>query len=141
MVVAGVMQARTGTVLISRPTIVSAPGMSVGRPETAVPKATSCWPVSRISSCAHAACSTMLTVVWHERASSSTACVVSADNRNDSAPRGPMRRAGPGGPTRVGVSKPVELLLPGGGGGVEVTLGEPGDEAAVGDGAGSRCPP
>ena len=38
--------ARTGTVLISRPTIESAPANSAGRPETAVPKATSCWPVS-----------------------------------------------------------------------------------------------
>ena len=63
MVVVWVMVARTGTVLISRPTIVSAPAISVGRPETAVPKTTSCWPVNPISSCAHAACSTVLTVV------------------------------------------------------------------------------
>ena len=47
MVVAAVMCARTGTVLINRPTIESAPSTSVGRPETAVPKTTSCWPVSR----------------------------------------------------------------------------------------------
>ena len=57
------MVARTGTVLINRPTIDSAPATSAGRPETAAPKATSCWPVSDISSCAQAACSTVLTVV------------------------------------------------------------------------------
>ena len=61
--VAAVMFARTGTVLINRPTIDSAPTKSAGRPETAVPKATSWWPVSHISSCAQAACSTVLTVV------------------------------------------------------------------------------
>jgi len=55
--------ARTGTVLISRPTIDSAPGTSVGRPETAVPKATSSWPVSHISSWAQPTCNTVLTVV------------------------------------------------------------------------------
>ena len=71
------MCARTGTVLINRPTIDSAPATSAGRPETAVPKATSCWPVSHISSCAQAPCSTVLTVVWCERASSLTARVVS----------------------------------------------------------------
>ena len=47
VVVAAVMVARTGTVLINRPTIESAPATSAGRPETAAPKATSCWPVSR----------------------------------------------------------------------------------------------
>ena len=42
VVVAGVMRARTGTVLINRPTIDSAPATSAGRPETTVPNATSC---------------------------------------------------------------------------------------------------
>ena len=55
---------------------MSAPGTSAGRPETAAPKATSCWPVSQHNSCAQAACSTVLTVVWCERASSPTARVV-----------------------------------------------------------------
>ena len=41
MVVAGVICARTGTVLINSPTIESAPATSLGRPETAVPKTTS----------------------------------------------------------------------------------------------------
>ena len=63
VVVAGVMLARTGTVLINRPTIDSAPTTSAGRPETTVPKATSCWPVSEVSSNAQAPCSTVLTVV------------------------------------------------------------------------------
>ncbi len=63
MVVAGVMAARTGTVLINRPTIESEPARSAGRPETAVPKATSCRPVSHINSCAQLACNTVLTVV------------------------------------------------------------------------------
>ena len=40
MVVAALMLARTGTVLINRPTIESAPATSSGRPDTAVPKAT-----------------------------------------------------------------------------------------------------
>ena len=58
------MVARTGTVLINSPTIDSAPATSVGRPETAAPKTTSRWPVSHISTCAKAPCSTVLTVVW-----------------------------------------------------------------------------
>ena len=63
VVVAALVFARTGTVLINRPTIESAPATSAGLPETAVPKTTSCWPVSHISSCAKAPCSTVLTVV------------------------------------------------------------------------------
>ncbi len=50
MVVAEVRVARTGTVLINSPTIVSAPGTSAGRPETVVPKATSLRPVIAHSS-------------------------------------------------------------------------------------------
>ena len=42
VVVVGVMPARTGIVLISSPTIASASDISAGRPETVVPKATSC---------------------------------------------------------------------------------------------------
>ncbi len=79
MVVAAAMLARTGTVLINKPTMASAPASSVGRPETAVPKATSCWPVSHVSNCAHAPCSTVLTVVRFARASSLSARVVSAE--------------------------------------------------------------
>ncbi|GBE68126.1 hypothetical protein MFM001_45880 [Mycobacterium sp. MFM001] len=70
--------ARTGTVLIKRPTIDSAPATSGGRPETADPKTTSCWPVNPISTRAKAPCSTVLTVVCCERASSVTARVVAA---------------------------------------------------------------
>ena len=55
--------ARTGTVLISNPTIESAPNTSAGRPETVVPKATSRWPVIAISSWTKAPCNTVLTVV------------------------------------------------------------------------------
>ncbi|CAG6933403.1 hypothetical protein PICSAR120_04298 [Mycobacterium avium subsp. paratuberculosis] len=105
MVVAAVAWARTGTVLINSPTIDSAPGSSAGRPETAVPNATSCWPVSIISSCAQAACNTVLTVVRRRRASSLTALVVSAATRNEATPRRPGASA-PRGATRVGVSKP-----------------------------------
>ena len=100
------MLARTGTVLINRPTIDSAPATSAGRPETAAPKATSCWPVSQHSSCAQAPCSTVLTVVWRERASSPRARVVSSGTRNDATPRGPSPNRS-GGPTSVGVSKPA----------------------------------
>ena len=32
-----------------------------------MPKTTSCLPVSEVSTTAHAPCSTVLTVVWHER--------------------------------------------------------------------------
>lgn len=60
----GVKVARTGTVLISRPTIESAPSTSGDLPETTVPKATSGWPVSELSSNAQAPCNTTLTVVW-----------------------------------------------------------------------------
>ena len=42
VVVAAVMVARTGTVLISSPTIDSAPATSAGLPDTTAPKATSC---------------------------------------------------------------------------------------------------
>src|SRR5271156_7167881 len=101
MVGAGGTVARTGTVLISRPTIDSAPANSADRPETATPKATSWWPVSHISTCAQAACSTVLTVVWQLRASSLTAPVTSAGSRNDSVPRRPGLDR-PLGATRVG---------------------------------------
>ena len=106
MVVAAVMFARTGTVFINRPTIESAPATSAGLPETTAPNATSWWPVSQHNSCAQAPCSTVLTVVWHERASSLSARVVSADTQNDSTPRGPTSNP-PGGPTSVGASKPA----------------------------------
>ncbi|BBZ44469.1 hypothetical protein MPRM_17500 [Mycobacterium parmense] len=63
MVVAASTRARTGTVLMNSPTIESAPSTSGGLPDTVVPKATSCRPVNHVSSCAQAACSTVLTVV------------------------------------------------------------------------------
>ena len=103
---AAVMVARTGTVLINSPTIESAPATSAGRPETAAPKTTSCWPVSEVSSCAKPACSTVLTVVWCERANSLRARVVCAATRCDATPRRPNPTR-PAGPTRVGVSKPA----------------------------------
>ena len=84
----------------------SDPAKSVGRPETAVPNTTSCWPVSHISNCAQAACSTVLTVVRHERASSPSRRLVSADTPNSATPRGPSPIR-PDGPTSVGVSKPA----------------------------------
>ena len=139
MVVAGVMFARTGTVLINRPTIESAPGTSAGRSETTAPKATSCWPVSPISSCAQAACSTVLTVVWRERASSLSACVVSSGTRNDATPRAPqpkpVRRADQGGGVKAG-----EHLTPDRAGGIKVTTGQPGDESAIRDRRGQPLP-
>ena len=52
MVVVVLMFARTGTVLISKPTIDSAPTTSGGLPETVVPKTTSWRPVSPHNSCA-----------------------------------------------------------------------------------------
>ncbi len=83
----------------------SAPGTSAGLPETVVPKATSRWPVSHISTCANAAWSTVLTVVWRERASSLTAWVVSSGTEKEATPRRP-NASWPAGPTRVGVSNP-----------------------------------
>ncbi|BBZ39895.1 hypothetical protein MCNS_29580 [Mycobacterium conspicuum] len=107
--VAGVMVARTGTVLMKSPTIDSAPVSSGGLPETAVPKTTSCWPVSQHNTCANAPCSTVLTVVRCARASSPSARVVSSGTRNDSATRRPSSNRS-GGPTSVGVSKPANAL-------------------------------
>ncbi|CAM4474803.1 hypothetical protein MYBA111488_24595 [Mycobacterium basiliense] len=60
--VVGVIRARTGSVLINRPTIDSAPASSAGRPETVVPNATSWWPVNQATICAQAACNTVLRV-------------------------------------------------------------------------------
>ncbi|SHV14005.1 Uncharacterised protein [Mycobacteroides abscessus subsp. abscessus] len=51
----------------------------------------------------------MLTVVRHERASSPSAWVVSADTSKDSTPLRP-NTIRPGGPTSVGVSKPSKTL-------------------------------
>ena len=139
MVVAAVMVARTGTVLINRPTIDSAPATSAGRPETAVPKATSCWPVSHISSCAQAPCSTVLTVVWRERASSPRARVVCSGTRSDATPRCPSpnrsRRADQGGGVKAG-----QHLAPGRVGGIEVPIGQPGDKPAIRHGRGQPLP-
>src|ERR1700728_4624807 len=106
MVVAALMLARTGTVLISNPTIDSAPATSVGRPDTAVPNATSWRPVNQHSSCAQAACNTVLTVVWHDRANSPNATDVSAGTLNDSTPRRPSRSR-PGSATSAGLSNPA----------------------------------
>src|ERR1700722_5421520 len=106
MVVAALMLARTGTVLINNPTIESAPATSAGRPDTAVPNATSWRPVNQHNSCAQAACNTVLTVVWQERASSPKAADVSAGTLNDSTPRRPSRSR-PGSPTRAGLSNPA----------------------------------
>ena len=67
----GDVPARTGTVLTRRPRIHSAPATSSGAASTLPgPTATSRWPVIHISSCAHAACNSVPTVVWCERASS-----------------------------------------------------------------------
>ena len=139
VVVAAVMVARTGTVLINSPTIDSAPATSAGRPETAVPKTTSCWPVSQHSSCAKAPCSTVLTVVWRERASSPRARVVCSDTRYEATPRAPSPNR-PGGPTRVGVSNPANTSRPGRAGGVQVPLGQPADKPAIRHRRGQRLP-
>ena len=109
MVVAAEMRARTGTVLINNPTIASAPATSGGLPETVVPKATSWRPVSTHSSCANAACNTMLTVVCCARANSPSARLVGSDTRCDTTPRRPSPTR-PAGPTKVGVSKPASTL-------------------------------
>ena len=106
MVVVAAMRARTGTVLMNRPTIDSAPGTSSGLPDTVVPKATSYRPVSQVSSWAQAACSAVLMVVWCARANSPNALVVRSGSRNDATPRGPIFNR-PGGPTSVGVSNPA----------------------------------
>ena len=105
-VVAAVMVARTGTVLINNPTIESAPATSVGRPDTVVPNTTSCWPVNWHNNCANPACNTVLTVVRCERANASRARVISAGIRHVSTPRGPSPTRS-GGPTTVGVSTPA----------------------------------
>ena len=78
VLVAGVRVARTGTVLIIRPTIASAPATSVGRPDTAVPNTTSECPVSWASTWAKAPWSTTLTVVCRARARSPTAWVIAS---------------------------------------------------------------
>ncbi|SLD79960.1 Uncharacterised protein [Mycobacteroides abscessus subsp. massiliense] len=106
-VVVAVARARTGTVLISRPTTESAPVNSAGRPDTTVPKAMSCAPVCTMSNCAHAARRTVLTVVCCERARSPKARVVSGEIRYDATPRGPGTDRGA---TSVGASKPSRAL-------------------------------
>src|SRR5271167_4593326 len=106
MVVSAVNVARTGTVLISRPTIDSAPTTSAGRPDTAVPKATSWRPVNQHNIWAQAACNTVLTVVWHDRANSPSAALVSAGTVKDATSRRPSRSR-PASATRAGVSNPA----------------------------------
>ena len=106
MVMPGETLTRCGTVLINSPTIESAPAKSLGRPATTSPKTISDWPVMDISSCDQAACSTVLTVVWCERASALSASVVAGETRSEATLRGP----GPNrsrGPTKVGVSNPA----------------------------------
>ncbi len=116
--------------MINRPTIDSAPATSAGRPETAVPKATSCWPVSHISSCAQAPCSTVLTVVWCERASSLSGPrgLLGHPKRFNASPPQPqpVRRADQGGGVKAG-----QHLAPGRVGGIEVSIGQPGDKPAI----------
>ncbi|SKU82625.1 Uncharacterised protein [Mycobacteroides abscessus subsp. abscessus] len=109
VVVAAPIVARTGTVLISKPTIDSAPSTSAGRPETVVPNATSPCPHNELSSNAHAPCNTTLTVVCRERANSPTFLVISSGSWNDSTPRCPGP-SGVDGPTSVGASNPAIAL-------------------------------
>ena len=106
------------------------PGRSTERPDTAVPKATSRWPVNEVSSCAQAACSTVLIVVRCERASSVTARVTCSGTRNDATSRRPAA-AGRGHQCRG--LEALEDLAPGRLGDVAVLACEPGHEAAVSD--------
>ncbi|SKV48663.1 Uncharacterised protein [Mycobacteroides abscessus subsp. abscessus] len=109
VVVAAPIVARTGTVLISKPTIDSAPSTSAGRPETVVPNATSPCPHNELSSNAHAPCNTTLTVVCCERASFVNARVVRRGTRNRSTLRRP-NCSFCGGPRSVGASNPAIAL-------------------------------
>ena len=118
---------------------MSAPATSAGLPETAVPKATSCRPVSHISSCAQAACSTVLTVVWRERASSLSARVVCSGTRNDATPRRPSPNR-PGGPTKVGVSKPANTSCQAARAASRSRPASQLTNLRYGTAAGSRCP-
>ena len=134
------MFARTGTVLISRPTIESAPATSAGRPETAVPNTTSCWPVSSISTCAHAACSTVLTVVWQRARQLARAPGWSPRAAGTSRRPAAPARPGSAGPTSVGVSNPSSTSRPRRAGGLEVSIGQPDDEPAIGRRRGQPLP-
>ena len=96
-----------------------------------MPKATSCWPVSHISSCAQAACSTVLTVVWHDRASSPRARVVCCGHsKRRATPRrpSPNRR---GGPTRSGCRTRSNTSRQAASAASTIPIGQPGDEPAV----------
>ena len=139
MVVAAVMFARTGTVLINRPTIDSAPATSAGRPETAVPKATSWWPVSQHSSCAQAPCSTMLTVVWlraRQLAKGPRGLLGHPKRCHASPPQPqPARRADQCRGVKTG-----QHLAPGRAGGIEIATGQPGNKAAIRPGRGQPLP-
>ncbi|PQM44793.1 hypothetical protein C1Y40_05045 [Mycobacterium talmoniae] len=139
MLVVGAICARTGTVLINSPTMVSAPGTSAGRPETVTPKVTSGRPVSEHSSCAYAACKTVLTVVWRERASSLTARVVCSGSRNASAPRVPTFVRS-GGPTRVGDSNPSNTSRQAARAASRSRSASQATNRRYGTGAGNRCP-
>ncbi|SON64082.1 hypothetical protein MSIMFI_05614 [Mycobacterium simulans] len=97
------MLARTATVLINKPTIDSTPVRSGGRSATTAPNTTSCWPVSQFSARAHAACSTVLIVVWWARAMAVKASVVIADSAKHLTSLLDMP-SGSGGPTKVGAS-------------------------------------
>ena len=91
------------------------------------------------SSCAKAPCSTVLTVVWRERASSPRARVVSSGTRNDATPRRPspnlLRRADQGGGVKTG-----QHLAPGRAGGIKVAIGQPGNKPAIRPGRGQPLP-
>jgi hypothetical protein len=52
------------------PVMSSTPGRSAGRPDIVAPKQTSCSPLYRDSSSAHAPCTTALVVRWWHRTNS-----------------------------------------------------------------------
>ena len=126
--------------MINRPTIDSAPATSAGRPDTAVPKATSCWPVSqhqqlRPRSLQHGVDGG----VARPRQLAQGRAWSRADTVNDSTPRWPSSSR-PGGPTRVGVSKPANTSRHAAWAAIQIPIGQPGDKPAIRPGRGQPLP-
>jgi hypothetical protein len=108
----------------------SAPGTSCGRPETVVPNTTSLCPVRVINSAAKAPWSTVLTVVWHVRASPPSASVTAwgyLHMQDIAAPGGAVG----GCPQQGRAVEATEHLRPRHARSLQVATSQPVDEPAV----------
>ena len=94
---------------MNKPTIDSTPDSCAGRPATVAPNTTSCDPLYRLRSRAHAPSTTVFSVTWCVRANRCTAAVSSTERARaiTCSPGSQASGSGSGSPNRVTVLNPA----------------------------------